>query len=264
MKRFAAHISLLLAVVACSSKKDGELAVNPYATEHSFCTQWAKAACNPAVVGKCSGGGADTDACVQSQTNYCLANLPDNYAPDDAKACVEYVKSAYQDAKLTAAELAVVRDFGAPCNTLSRGPIGAGSACVKRSDCDTVDGFDCIVRPGEPSGTCQLPVTVGGGDPCGEPQLICPSTHYCDGNNCLTRIKEGSACSETQPCAESLRCSEVNGSSICVAKSAGATNCASNDECSSGVCAFGIGASVGKCVAELDLGVTVSQCEDLS
>lgn len=264
MRRLSVFFILCLGFVACSSEKSGKAAVDPFATPQSFCTKWAEAACNATVVDKCSGGGSDVDACVQSQSTFCLTALPANYDSENAKACVESVKNAFKDAKLTADEVKVVRNFAEPCNALSLGPIPAGGTCAQRSDCNTLEDYDCIIRPGETTGTCQIPIAVSGGDPCTNPEQICPDTHYCDGNNCLTRVAAGGACDETKPCGQAFRCQDVNGNLTCVAKGAAASNCTEDSECSSGVCAFGIGGSIGKCVNELELGVTVSLCEDLS
>ncbi|MEZ4227213.1 MAG: hypothetical protein R3B13_40110 [Polyangiaceae bacterium] len=257
-------LALGLGFVGCSSEKSGTPAVDPYRSEESFCGEWAKAACNKTVVDKCSGGGDDTEACVQKQSSFCLAALPANYASKNAKACVEAVKKAYSDAKLTAEELQLVRTFAEPCDELSQGPKAEHDTCTRSSDCDTVAGFRCIIRPGDAEGSCETPVIASGGDPCADANVTCAETHYCDGSNCLTKAAEGKACDASVPCAPGLRCADMSGTFTCVSKAGTGATCATDDDCTSGVCAKGSGASEGKCVETLDLGVTVSVCDDLS
>ncbi|MCB9580049.1 MAG: hypothetical protein H6717_23685 [Polyangiaceae bacterium] len=256
---------LFAAATACSSKKSGTAAKDPYATEAEFCTLWAKAACNKTVVGQCSGGGTDTAACVDAQSAFCLSALPANYTSDgdNAKACVEAVKKAYSDAKLTAAEVLVVRNFAAPCNVLSNGPSGEGETCSQRSDCDTLSGYDCIIRPGETQGSCQIPVMASGGDPCSDANVVCPDTHYCDGNNCLTRAAVGASCGADKPCAQDLQCLGLSGTETCQTKAGNSESCTDSSGCQSGLCSIAQGASSGICVNDLPLGPTEPLCNDL-
>jgi hypothetical protein len=257
-------LALGLNIFSCSSEKEGSPAVDPYRSEESFCGEWAKAACNKSVVNKCSGGGDDTQACVQKQASFCLAALPANYASANAKACVEAVRKAYSDAKLTADEVKLVRTFAEPCNQLSQGPKPQGDSCARDSDCDTVAGVRCIIRPGDGEGSCETPVEAAGGDPCAEKNVVCADTHYCDGSNCLTRVQEGKSCDASMPCAPGLRCADMSGTFTCIAKLGTAATCSSDDDCTSGVCAKATGAADGKCVETLELGVTVGLCDDLS
>jgi hypothetical protein len=256
---------LLCLATACSSEKKGSAAKDPYATEADFCGQWAIAVCNADVVSKCSGGGTDTDACIQAQSAFCLSALPANYTSDgdNAKACVEAVKAAYKDGKLTADEVQLVRNFAEPCNVLSHGPAAEGDLCSQRSDCDTLSGYDCIIRPGETQGSCQMPVQASGGDPCANPNVVCPDTHYCDGSNCLTRAAEGVACGANKPCAQDLQCLGLSGSETCQPKASSSQACTDNAGCQSGLCAIAQGASDGICVAEVLLGPTEPLCSDL-
>lgn len=251
----------LFASLACSSEKDGPGVVDPYKTPEGFCEQWAKAACNDTVVTKCSGGSKEVEPCLQAQAAFCLGALPANYDSKNGKTCVEAVRKAYLDAKLTAAEIPLVVSFAAPCDQLSKGPGSAGDSCKQRSDCNTLAGLDCILKGGQVDGTCQVPVAVSGGDPCDDPAQVCPDTHYCDGSNCLTRIKEGQPCDLDKPCAQDLICATAG---TCVPKVPNTGTCSANSECQSGVCAFGKGATTGTCVAELELTVTAAICDDLS
>ena len=257
-------LALGISFLACSSEKSGSPAVDPYRSEDSFCGEWAKAACNKTVVDKCSGGGDDTAACVQKQASWCLSALPENYSPKKAKACVEAVRKAYSDSKLTAEEIKVVRFFAEPCHQLSQGPKSQGDTCTRTSDCDTVEDVTCIIRPGEAEGSCETAIEAGGGDPCSDKNVVCADTHYCDGANCLTKLQEGKPCDAAMPCAPGLRCVDMSGTFTCVAKLGTAAVCTADDECVSGVCAKGTGAADGKCVENLELGVTVALCDDLS
>ncbi len=151
--------------------------------------------------------------------------------------------------------------FGAPCNTLSKGPGDVAATCSNRSDCNTLEGLDCVFKAGQVEGTCQVPVAVSGGDPCVDAAKVCPETHYCDGSNCLTRIQAGQPCDLDKPCAQDLLCSSASGN--CEPKVANAGACTSHAECQSGACAFGKGGTTGTCVAEIELTVTADICDDL-
>lgn len=252
-----------LAVLAsCGSSKKRSTS-DPYASESDFCGQWAKAACNSDVVSKCSGGGDDTAACVASQTAFCLSILPPYYASDNAKACISAVKSAYADAELTAAEVELVRELAAPCDQLNEGPGTNGGACSDTDGCNTLLGLTCIVKPGEPAGTCQIPETAQPGQPCKNANQICTAGNYCNGSNCIARQAEGDACAADTPCREDLLCLGATGNQTCQPKADASKPCTSHEGCKSGICSIAQGTTTGICVSEIVLAPTEPVCSDL-
>jgi hypothetical protein len=231
----------------------------PKQTADQFCQELAKAACNDAVVSACSGGGTDTERCVSEQAKFCMTRLgsPLYFSEEFAKSCIDAVAAAYADAKLTAEEAVVVRDFAAPCDKLIAGPGKEGAFCSKDQDCNTLEELSCVMLAGATSGTCQVPVVKGGGDSCTEPHETCQDTHYCDGQNCLTRPKtEGAACSAEKPCASDFLCSATD--STCQAKGAIGGACTTGSECQSGLCGVS-----GKCIKEVILADSEKICDDL-
>ena len=246
---------LLGLAVACGGSDDNSKPENPYSTPDKFCALWAKAACNSTVVGKCSGGGDKVDACVAKQTAFCTGKIPATYAADKAKACVDAVKKAYADAKLTVDEIYTVRNMGNECAKISRGPKKTGDTCTNTFDCDSVGDYECVIRLGDTEGTCQKPIEVSAGDPCADKDKICPDTHFCKAGTCATKIVSGGDCSATEPCGADLYCA----SGKCVAQDDPGTTCAGNESCKTGLCASG--ANI--CVAEIELTTSEPLCADL-
>jgi hypothetical protein len=251
-------LGLALAGGCSSSKKRKSTA--PTANKSSFCTDWAKAACNSAVVSACAA--ADVDGCVAAQSEFCLAALPPHYDATNAKTCVAAVKAAYTDAKLTRDELTVVRDFGAPCDELNKGPGGEGESCATNDDCNTLEHLRCIKKIGDAIGNCQVPVEVGGGFPCTQLNETCVEGFYCNGANCLAAPTGGAACSDEIPCASDFQCTGAPGSQACTDKGDPTDPCAVDGECKSDICALNA-AGGGICVDQVVLAATEPLCTDL-
>lgn len=246
-------------ILACSSPKpfEGQEPFDPYATADGFCQEWARAACNDDVVSIC-GMTDDNEGCLESQEAFCDNSLEDeNYVPDNARDCVDAVRSAYADGDLSAEELQTVRRFGPPCDTLWKGDSDEGEKCDEPSDCDTVDGYTCV-RKGETS-TCQIPEVVGGGRSCDEAQQICEEDFYCDGENCLERLDLDESCQSDEQCKADLRC-EGGG---CVERAGPAEHCTSDAECASNLCTIAFGDSSGICVSMVRLSASEPVCKDL-
>jgi hypothetical protein len=266
MTRLRSVLSLLvlapLAVslsASCSSSKRGS-GSSANKTADQFCESFAKAACNDSVVSKCSGGGTDVDQCIASQSDFCMSALgiPEGYRSTHAQACLDAVRNAYKDAKLTADEVKVVRQLADPCDKLIAGPGGTGASCAAHYECNTVEGLSCVVRPGQPTGTCQIPEVVGGGFSCTAPQQVCEDAFYCNGQNCVARPStEAAACAPEIPCTDDFKCIGSGTNSICTIKADAGGSCSADIDCKSGVC-------IGVCVNEVELGPTVlPYCEDL-
>ncbi len=254
-------IPTLALPLGCSSSKKGK-ASSGFKTAAQFCDAVAKAACNETVVGKCSGGGTNVDNCIASQSSFCLNEALENslyYSSANAKECVEAIKDAYADAKLTADEIKVAREFaGAPCDKMLTGSGDVGTACTKNYDCNTAEDLTCVIRPGQATGTCQVPQIVSGGFSCSEPHVVCDTGFYCDGQNCLARpSSEGAACSAALPCSEDFKCLGSDDSAVCTAKSDVGAACTTAVDCKSGVCSASV------CVAQVELVTAEPFCADL-
>jgi hypothetical protein len=243
---------LIPVALACSgAKKAPGSSTNRTAQE--FCESFGKAACNDTVVKNCSGGGTDVDKCVASQAAFCLSKLamPAFYSSQNAKACLDAVAAAYKDAQLTADEVQIVRELAAPCDQLIKGPGGLGASCSRSEECNTLDDLSCVIRPGDTTGTCQVPEIVGGGISCSAPERVCEDGYYCNGSHCIERPNQsGAACAADIPCGADFSCIDqspdaganqpcVEGGSECVCEPKLSTGsaCTLSSECQSGVCA---------------------------
>jgi hypothetical protein len=217
----------LFLLAACSSTNvDTNKGVDPMSTPDGLCQKWAEAACNDTVVTDCAA--TSKAACVATQKAVCQSKLTQHYQTlsfvvAKSNACVEAVKQAYSDARLTPAEYATVMNFGPPCDTLTTAAADAGSA----PDCDAatcqpggypcsppsqgcISGFYCN------AGTCT--VLPGQGQPCCmgfascTTELPCQATSYCSGNEgsqtCQARPGLGANCSQTVPCTQDYLCSD--------------------------------------------------------
>lgn len=267
MLRRVAPLLLLSVLPACSDTQTGPGAHgDPLGTMEKFCAAFAKLACNAKVVTACAA--ADAEACQATQAAFCAGLVPGaGYTSEAAKACLSAVETAYADAVLTPAELAVVRGLAAPCDQLVAGEVEAGGSCTERWDCDTLEGFDCVRAPGVTSGSCQIPEERGGGQSCGLPAQTCAVGFYCNGSYCIERAQAGASCSESVPCGEALLCSGggVDGGAggTCVVKATTGGACGSGAECASGLCAIAAGSSAGVCVDQAQLTPTEPLCNDL-
>jgi hypothetical protein len=252
LRRVFPFLMLIPVAFACSgAKKAPGSSANK--TAQSFCESFGKAACNDTVVSKCSGGGTDVDKCVASQAAFCMTMLevPAFYSSENAKACLDAVTAAYKDAKLTAAEVQIVRELAAPCDKLIKGPGSTGSTCTSTTDCNALEDLSCVMRPGDAMGSCQVPEIVGGGISCAAPERVCEDSFYCNGQNCIERPKQaGAACAADIPCSADFTCvdtspgagtnqpcSAASDSCSCGARANTGSACVVSDECKSGVCA---------------------------
>jgi hypothetical protein len=252
---------------ACSSERDAPIKANPLATTDGFCTKWAEDACNETVVANCSA--TDAEACQAPQKAFCLEVVPSNgYSPDFAQECLDAVKTAYADAKLTREELGVVLQLGEPCDKLIKGAGEDGALCTDRSDCNTLAELECVKKAGEETGTCRIPRPVGGGFSCIEPDELCDDGFYCDGDNCLARKAEGRACASDDECVLEARCDVVTdldagtSTGTCVPRAELAQPCTQDADCKSNICTIGAAGS-GRCVREVILSGSEPLCDNL-
>lgn len=251
---FGAYLGM---TAGCSSgSKKVDRTPNPYATQEGFCHEWAVAACNSKVVEACD---AETEGCIESQQDFCEARVPaSSYVATNALDCIDAVRAAYSDAVLTGEELALVERLEGDCSQLFKGSAAEGATCARDSDCDTVDGYACVIKSGD-LGECHRPVVQSGGFPCAEPNELCAEGFFCDGNNCILGGGAGDSCDRDADCQAGFLCQE----DICVPKAPRGGSCTSDGACMSGVCAFGPGSSTGQCVDEIPLTTIESTCDNL-
>lgn len=189
----------------------GDDTPNPLATRAGFCGEWAKVACNKEVIEACAATGED--ACREAQQEHCLSVVSaDAYRSSGARACLDAVKTALRDGRLTSEEVGVVL----------RGEGACKFECVKVDD-----------------GGCIEPTVVGGGEECSDADVVCAEGYFCDGNNCLARRDVGRACSDDIPCREDLRCVGDAGEKVCEARTPDGEACEEDDDCQSGICGRG-------------------------
>lgn len=252
-------------VTSCSSTSKRSIS-DPYGTEDKFCTEWAKAACTNSVVEKCSGDTASKTtiaACQSSQKSYCLGLIPPNYASTNAKGCIAAVGKAYSDGKLTSDELGLLRKpLAAPCDKLNKGPNSLGESCTSDDQCNSLEDQRCVIPQGTSSGTCQVPVEVGGGLSCGGADQVCATGFYCDGSHCIAKKSGGESCDVDTPCAEDFQCLGATGNMSCQAKSDNGGTCTADEQCKSSICAIA-GAGSGTCVPSVILAPTEPLCTHL-
>jgi len=260
MKRLLLPLVLGVGWFGCSGDQPGPGAEeSKYKSESAFCTEWAKVVCNELVVSRCNG---TRSGCIESQTSACGVVVPLGYDPTYAEDCLNAVEDAYADAELDAEELDIVLRLGGPCATLVDGGEGEGDGCAESFDCDGVNGYECVIKADETTGTCQVPVEAGGGEQCDEPEVVCEEGFYCNGSDCLIRRDETDACTGDAMCAAELRCDIATGETegVCEARLSNGQACTGNDECASSICN---GATNKVCASNVVLTVESSLCDTL-
>jgi hypothetical protein len=242
-----------LAFVRCSSENGPK-----YPDVSSFCSGRAKAECNGEVIKACAV--VDTERCVASRRDACLAATPKQmtYNPARAEDCIDAVSAAFGDARLTAEENRKTSDV---CALLFDGPGTAGAMCQGDVDCKVGDGLRCVLGGGSQSGTCQVPERVQGGGLCSMPKQLCADGFHCGATfHCDINSQVGEPCNDVfLPCAESALCG-ANG--VCVAKFPDATPCTRDGECLNDICARGSSSPQGLCVTQMNLAPNEPFCVD--
>jgi hypothetical protein len=260
MKRFLFVLAFAACGFGCSSDQPGPgVEDDKFKTEAAFCAEWAEVACNDDVVSACNGS---TDGCIDSQASACGVIVPYGYKATYAEDCLNAVEDAYADAELDAEELDVVLRLGGNCATLVDGGQDEGETCTSSFDCDGVNGYECVIKADETSGSCHVPVEAGGGEQCDESDVVCEEGFYCNGSDCLIRRDEMDACTGDAMCAAELRCDIAMGETegVCEPRLANGQACTGNDECASGIC---IGATNKVCASNVVLTVESSLCDTL-
>ncbi len=266
MKRALAFGIVLSWFCGCSGSEPGPGAADSGSsvkTRAAFCEEWAKAACNDEVVSAC--GAESTEACVESQAARCVDLIPFGYDPKNAKACLDAVADAYEDADLTPDELALVLQLAEPCDRLIKGLGDEGEVCTDTTECNTLEGLKCIIKADASDGTCQIPEEVSGGFSCKGAAEVCATGFYCNGKNCLAQKALDDECTFDSECDPSLLCEVPAGeeTGTCVERKETGDDCKVNEECQSHLCAKPREATSGICVSRVRLTAESAFCEDL-
>ena len=264
MKTCAIFLCLVASIVGCSSKADDD----PFATVSGFCEGWGKAACSKTVVSNCSGvdeaevTSLQTNSCVVSQQKFCEGLVPDGYVSKQASKCLDGVKLAYSDGKLTTTELATVLHLGEPCDHLIKGPKAKGEACASDNECDTVENYVCVMKAGV--GACAIPTVVDNGTSCKAAEATCNPGFYCD-RNCVQSAAMGDECAHDYECDSGLLCDMPAGSDTgTCTPPVSQTKCTADEDCiSSKVCDIAVGGTMGTCVSKITLTPDTGLCEAL-
>lgn len=184
---------------------------DPLATRAGFCGEWAKNACNQEVITSCAATGSE--ACRDAQQEHCLSLVPaDGYQRGAARTCLDAVRGALTDARLTSEEAGVVL----------RGEGACSFSCVELAD-----------------GGCVEPTVVSGGGECSAEDAVCDEGFYCNGDNCIARRAAGRECSAEIPCLEDLKCVGPVDAQLCEERASDGAACENDDDCASGICGRG-------------------------
>lgn len=269
MFRGAAGLCFLF--IACTSVSHTG---SKLSTVEGFCQKWAEAACNDLVAERCA---ADTiDDCVAGASAACEARMPEKkFKGTNAKACLDAVKKAFEDAQLDVPERDVVVRLAAPCDQLLSGSGEGGDPCDEDSDCNRVEGFACVYKTPSAPGECRKPLAVGGGGDCTPINAVCDPGYYCNGENCIVGKSAGAECSADVPCKEDYLCQAqaagdagadsgvATAISTCVSKAALSDDCSADADCQSDMCDISAGLTAGKCARVIVLSTNEPICQDL-
>jgi hypothetical protein len=261
MKRLLLPLVLAVGWFGCSGDQPGPGAEeDKFKSEGAFCAEWAKVACNDEVVSACNG---TKSGCIESQQSACGVVVPLGYESTYAEDCLNAVEDAYEDAELDAEELDVVLRLGGDCATLVDGGEDEGDGCAESFDCNGVNGYVCVIKPGETAGTCQAPNEVPTGDLCRADDAVCGPDDYCDPGTtrCITRLAS-EPCPFDDACPADYRCDIAAGATegTCEPRLSNGDDCIANEECASGIC---LGATNKVCASNVVLTVESSLCDTL-
>jgi len=265
MKRSVISLCLLALAGSFGCKSEEDAPPDPLATRVGFCQAWAERACSEEVVADCNA--RTTAACQDTQSDFCLGIIPENYSSAHAKECLDAVGEAYADGNLVAAELAVVLKLAAPCDKLSTGTQSDGERCSANDECDTAGGFSCITKAGATKGTCGKPEEEAPGEACDGPAQVCREGYFCNGENCVAYKKTSASCEGDYMCKPTDRCvtqsdADTDGGT-CQPRADLSDDCTSDDDCQSHYCALERSGTAGTCATKIRLGNSEPLCDNL-
>jgi len=225
-------------------------------TREAFCRDWAAGACSEEVVSNCQARSAG--ACRETQQDFCLDLIPEDFSDRDGRACTDAVARAYADGQLRDEELAIVLKLGGPCDRIVVGSREAGESCGDSSECDRPRGYACVRKADSERGTCQLPDRVGAGRDCEAEDAVCEPGFYCDGSHCVESKEPGASCTIPEQCGEEGYC---NDEGECAERLAVSEPCDEDEQCAEGICYAYDGEKV--CTTRIILSRAEPICQDL-
>jgi hypothetical protein len=240
----------LALVAACGDDSNNE---DPLAKASGFCEEWAKRACNGDVVDRCSQK-PDEDKCLESQADFCRTKVKaSKYNKAGARECLKAVEKAYSDAKITAEEFQVVRNFDIPCDQV-RGATGV--FCKDLDECDDPGAQACQPREGSSVGVC----VIDGGYSCKDADLSCALGFYCNGDACVALKNSGGECAEDSQCKPDYACVIAEGDETgkCKIRLDVGEACDQDEDCRTHLCWDG------ECANRIILSDGDQLCDDLS
>jgi hypothetical protein len=242
---------------------DEETPPDPLATRAGFCKSWGENACQQNVVDNCNAPSIDD--CVDTQTDFCLGVVPERYSVKHASECLNALKAAYKDAVLSADDIKVVIKLAAPCDKLSTGTSIAGEDCSTHDECNTADGFECVIKADATEGSCEKPTVVGGGKSCSAAAAVCEADFYCNGKNCVAYTETGEPCVGDFECQPADHCVVPTDATegTCEARLARSETCSTDSDCQSLYCAKAEGETEGKCADKIVLSLNEPLCDNL-
>jgi hypothetical protein len=235
------NLSLLAAVAlgGCGKSED------PAMTEEQFCQEYGKREC-AAVIPFCAITAASCEAARVKECQARVAawkttsaNRP--FRAANAEACLDKVRDVYSKMPITGEAVNALTDT---CARVFQGVAKSLETCTVNLDCD--GNLICDKT------RCAEKKPVGAGALCANPGEICSTGESCKLDaasmlrQCGKRKASGEACSTTEPCLETLRCTGT-----CSPKVEFGVMCLQNDDCASNYCSpFSMKCSGGLTFAE--------------
>jgi hypothetical protein len=210
-----------LGLLGCSSSSESK---DKYPTIESFCEARAKEECQ--VAGHCA---VDAAACVKTRAAACTTESSSKgrpYTAAKAEACVATTKAAYADALLEPQEMGAIAD---KCERVFAGATAIGQSCTSDYQC-AGDAICSPAAPGASERICAARRDKKLDEFCADPGSVCEAGSYCKAGTpakCVKKLDKLSACSEADPCSETLRC----GASTCLDRVGTGQPCTVDGDC---------------------------------
>jgi hypothetical protein len=227
--RVSAGSLLLVAGLLACEKAD------PAIGEPQFCTEYARREC-ASVAPLCAASVAQCESVrvADCQARTALLKTPQYTArlfrQDNVTACLDKVKETYGGSPIvTGAALSALE---AVCNRVYQGSSKNLEACQVDFDCD--GGLVC-----DPAKLrCGPKRVVSAGGQCANIGETCSAGEFCKLTGatylCARRVARAAACSESEPCLESLLCA----GGVCVDKAKSGEPCVAHSDCDTGYCSL--------------------------
>jgi len=154
------------------------------------------------------------------------------FQPSNAEACLGKVRAFFSKLQQGSVALSVTdyQAMNAVCSNVYRGTAVAYAPCLNGEDADCIDGLVCDKGHCGPA----KEITQGGCANIGE---YCSQGYYCNNTSgayfCTSKASQYSACGDSLPCLENLRCSAAG---ICDVQLGMSVACSVDQDCSTGFC----------------------------